>query len=82
MLYVKQSSKKIVPVIFLDSCRAHMISNFFVATKSLGLDVFHLPGGCTCLCQQVDNGCCQNATKLLWQRMTNPISHNAIYLSE
>ena len=54
--YVQHAPKGIVPVIFLDSYRAHMMSSVVQRIEALGIDVFHIPGGCTGLCQPVDVG--------------------------
>jgi hypothetical protein len=54
--YVAQAPEGIVPVLFLDSYRAHMMASVVERIQALGVDVFHIPGGCTGLCQPVDVG--------------------------
>jgi hypothetical protein len=52
--YVEEAPEGIVPVMFLDSYRAHMMASVVERIQALGIDVFHIPGGCTGLCQPVD----------------------------
>lgn len=54
--YVAQAPEGIVPVLFLDSYRAHMMKSVVTRIQALGVEVFHIPGGCTGLCQPVDVG--------------------------
>jgi hypothetical protein len=54
--YVEGAPEEIVPVLFLDSYRAHMMASVVERIQALGIDVFHIPGGCTGLCQPVDVG--------------------------
>ena len=54
--YVEEAPEGIVPVLFLDSYRAHMMASVVERIQALGIDVFHIPGGCTGLCQPVDVG--------------------------
>jgi hypothetical protein len=54
--YVAEAPAGIVPVLFLDSYRAHMMKSVVARVQALGVDVFHIPGGCTGLCQPVDVG--------------------------
>jgi hypothetical protein len=42
--------------IFLDSCRCHMMASVVREIQKLGVEVEHIPGGCTTLCQPVDVG--------------------------
>ena len=46
----------IIPIIFLDSYRCHMMASVVDSIQELGVEVEHIPGGCTCLCQPVDVG--------------------------
>ena len=46
----------IIPIIFLDSYRCHTMASVVDAIQDLGVEVEHIPGGCTCLCQPVDVG--------------------------
>lgn len=54
--YIMSAPDGIVPVLFLDSHRAHMMKRVVSRIQDLGVDVFHIPGGCTGLCQPVDVG--------------------------
>jgi hypothetical protein len=46
----------IVPVILLDSYRCHMMASVVSKITALGIEVIHIPGGCTGLCQPLDVG--------------------------
>jgi hypothetical protein len=46
----------IVPVILLDSYRCHMMGSVVRAIQELGVEVIHIPGGCTGLLQPLDVG--------------------------
>lgn len=54
--YIGSAPEDIVPVLLLDSYRAHMMKAVISRIQALGVDVFHIPGGCTGLCQPVDVG--------------------------
>ena len=54
--YIQSAPEGIVPVLFLDSYRAHMMKRIVSRIHDLGVDVFHIPRGCTVLCQLVDVG--------------------------
>ena len=54
--YVKDAPIGIVPLLFLDSYRCHMMGSVVTAIQELGVEVEHIPGGCTSLCQPVDVG--------------------------
>ena len=54
--YVKDVPIGIVPLLFLDSYRCHMMGSVVTAIQELGVEVEHIPGGCTSLCQPVDVG--------------------------
>ena len=46
--YVAEAPAGIVPVLFLDSYHAHMMKSVVARIQALGgVDVFHIPGGCT-----------------------------------
>jgi hypothetical protein len=45
-----------VPVLILDAFRVHMMASVVNYIQSLGIDVIHIPGGCTYLCQPLDVG--------------------------
>lgn len=44
------------PILFLDSYRCHMMTSVVHAIEELGVEVVHIPGGCTSLTQPVDVG--------------------------
>lgn len=44
------------PVLILDSYRCHMMASIVGLINDLGVQVEHIPGGCTGLCQPVDVG--------------------------
>jgi hypothetical protein len=46
----------IVPYLLLDSYRCHMMSSVVERIQDLGIEVEHIPGGCTGLVQPVDVG--------------------------
>ena len=54
--YVEAAPDRIIPILFLDSYRCHMMSSVVDSIQALGVEVEHIPGGCTCLCQPVDVG--------------------------
>jgi hypothetical protein len=54
--YVETAPDGIVPLMFLDSYRCHMMGSVVQAIQDLGVEVEHIPGGCTYVCQPVDVG--------------------------
>ena len=54
--YVDQAPPGVVPLLLLDSYRCHMMKATVNAIEDLGVQVEHIPGGCTSLCQPVDVG--------------------------
>lgn len=46
----------VVPTLILDAYRVHMMGNIVNQIQSLGIEVVHIPAGCTYLCQPVDVG--------------------------
>jgi DDE superfamily endonuclease len=47
---------ELMPILFLDSYRCHMMAGVVTRIQNLGVEVVHIPGGCTSLCQPVDIG--------------------------
>ena len=45
-----------VPLLILDSFHVHMMGRIVTKIQSLGIEVQHIPGGCTYLCQSIDVG--------------------------
>lgn len=54
--YVETAPDHIIPLLILDSYRCHMMSSVVQCIQELGVEVQHIPGGCTSLCQPVDVG--------------------------
>jgi hypothetical protein len=54
--YVREAPEHIVPILLLDSYRCHMMASVVREIQKLGVEVEHIPGGCTTLCQPVDVG--------------------------
>ncbi len=54
MPYVVTAPDNIVPLLILDSYRCHMMGSVVQWIQELGVEVQHIPGGCTSLCQPVD----------------------------
>ena len=53
----KESRKPgVIPLLILDAYRVHMMGSIVNRIQSLGVEVQHIPGGCTWLCQPVDVG--------------------------
>ena len=45
-----------VPYILLDSYKVHLMTSVTCHVESLGIEVDHIPGGCTRLAQPIDIG--------------------------
>jgi hypothetical protein len=54
--YVATAPEHVVPLLILDSYRCHMMGSIVQRIQELGVEVQHIPGGCTSLCQPVDVG--------------------------
>ena len=54
--YIDTAPENVVPTLFLDSYRCHIMASVVSAIQNLGVEVEHIPGGCTYLCQPVDVG--------------------------
>ena len=54
--YVRTAPSGIHPILFLDSYRCHMMQSVVSTIESLGVQVEHIPGGCTGHLQPVDVG--------------------------
>ncbi len=54
--YVNTTPEDIIPILILDSYRCHMMASVVQKIQELGVDVKHIPGGCTSLCQPIDVG--------------------------
>ena len=49
--YVESAPEGIVPLLLLDSYRCHVMASVVNEIQDLGVEVEHIPGGCTYLCQ-------------------------------
>jgi hypothetical protein len=54
--YVATAPNHVIPLLILDSYRCHMMGLVVTRIQELGIEVKHIPGGCTSLCQPVDVG--------------------------
>ena len=46
----------VVPLLILDEYRCHIMASVVQCIQKLGIEVIHIPGGCTGLCQPLDVG--------------------------
>ena len=54
--HIESAPPGVLPIIFLDSYHCHMMASVVCKIQDLGVEVEHIPGGCTALCQPVDIG--------------------------
>ena len=54
--YIESAPEGIVPLLLLDSYHCHVMASVVNEIQDLGVEVEHIPGGCTYLCQPVDIG--------------------------
>jgi len=54
--HVESAPDDIIPILLLDSYRCHTMQSVVRKIQALGVEVKHIPGGCTHLCQPVDVG--------------------------
>ena len=54
--YVESAPEGIIPLLLLDSYHCHVMASVVNEIQDLGVEVEHIPGGCTYLCQPVDIG--------------------------
>ena len=54
--YIRDAPAGILPILFLDSYRCHMMASVVSKIQDLGVEDEHIPGGCMSLCQLVDVG--------------------------
>jgi hypothetical protein len=54
--YIATAPDHVVPVLILDMYRCHLMSLVVQMIQELGVELQHIPGGCTSLCQPVDVG--------------------------
>ena len=54
--HIESAAPAVFPIIFLDSYRCHIMTSVVSKIQDLGVEIEHIPGGCTALCQPVDIG--------------------------
>ena len=54
--YVANAPEKVIPLQIFNSYRCYMMGSVVQKIQELGVEVMHIPGRCTCLCQPVDIG--------------------------
>ena len=54
--YVAMAPDHVAPVLIFNMYQHHMMALVVQMTQELGVEVQHIPGGCTSLCQPVDVG--------------------------
>ena len=54
--YIAMALDDVVPLLVLNSYRCHMMAFVVQKIQELGVEVKHIPGGCTSLCQPIDVG--------------------------
>jgi hypothetical protein len=54
--YVAMALDHVIPLLILDSYCCHMMGSVVQQIQELGVEVQHIPGGCTSLCQPVNVG--------------------------
>ena len=66
--YVATAPDHVIPILILDMYRCNMMESVVKMIKELGVEVKHIPGGCTSLCQPVDVGLDKNSKQMDWLR--------------
>jgi hypothetical protein len=56
MPYIATAPDHIVPLLILDSYCCHMMGSIIQRIQELGVEVQHIPGGCTSVCQPINIG--------------------------
>ena len=54
--YVATAPVGVIPILFLDSFKVHLLGTVALAIESLGVQIEYIPGGCTGLVQPIDVG--------------------------
>jgi hypothetical protein len=65
--YVAVVPDDVVPLLILDSYRCHMMASVVQMIQELGVEVKHIPGGCTSLCQPIDKRLIKDCVHQTWQ---------------
>jgi hypothetical protein len=80
--YVATAPEDIIPLLILDSYQCHMMASVVYKIQKLGVEVKHIPGGCTSLCQPVDVGfnkpfkSCIRKMWIMYDQKRNQRRHN------
>ncbi len=70
-----------VPVILLDVYQCHMMASVTDKIAKLGIEIIHIPDGCTGLCQPLDVGIrlFKSRVRVLWEEwMIDKINHTSM----
>ena len=68
--YIDHAPPGIIPLLLLDLYCCHMMKSIVNAIENLGVEVEHIPGSCTFLCQPVDVGVnkpFKSRMRILWE---------------
>jgi hypothetical protein len=65
--YIETTPDHLVPLHILDSYQCHMMGSVVQKIQELGVEVKHIPGGCTPLCQPVNIGFNQPFKDRIWK---------------
>jgi hypothetical protein len=68
--YVETAPDGVRPILFLDSYRCHLMASVVNVIEAMGVQVEHIPGGCTGLCQPIDVGIgkpLKNRVRNMWE---------------
>ncbi len=69
--YIEMAQDNIVPLHILNSYQCHMMGLVFQKIQELRVEVKHIPGGCTPLCQPVNIGFNKPFKDRLWRLWTS-----------
>ena len=82
--YLHTAPFGIHPILILDSYRCHLMPSIINAIADLGVQVEHIPGGCTGMCQPVDVGIgkpLKNRVRACWENWMLSQGHQTIQFS-
>ena len=74
--YVSTTPKHVVPLLILDSHYCHMMGSVIHSIQNFGVQVEHIPRGCTRICQPVYVGFnkpFKNNNRKFWQQMLDNV---------
>ena len=55
----------VIPLLILDAYKCHMQAEVVTMIQDLGIEILHIPGGCTYLCQPLDVGVNRPLTRMV-----------------